>query len=355
MTDTRDVFISYRRDGGSTVARMLAEILKSRGVSVFFDVETLESGDFTQQIVDHIKGADKLVLIVSPLVFDRCQNEDDWVRKEIELALSINKTIIPVFVNGVSGFPDDLPQSISQITKNNGIFLGHDNYEDSILSLISQIKTRKDQMIDAFFDLGDRTTIEELQENLETFQNLFGHSSSEWNKMHELIYTHFKRSFKSKKFKSIDDLSQLFDGYDMSLIDELCDKLSIDGRGSKKAKLESINAYIHGEELARAKPNDKEELEDRFFSFLIILEPYLKDFGPDGILKGLRDEHKCRTNLDALIEALEEDEGLARLLERAFYVEKIKELHDEIFPNEITPKTKQEIFVKIENYIDYKD
>ena len=35
-----DVFISYRRGGGATVARLLYEVLKSRGISAFMDAET---------------------------------------------------------------------------------------------------------------------------------------------------------------------------------------------------------------------------------------------------------------------------------------------------------------------------
>ena len=38
MADTIQVFISYRRDGGEDLARLLEDNLKDRGYSVFFDV-----------------------------------------------------------------------------------------------------------------------------------------------------------------------------------------------------------------------------------------------------------------------------------------------------------------------------
>lgn len=40
-----DVFISYRRDGGESTAKILRDKLSELGYQVFFDVESLRSGD----------------------------------------------------------------------------------------------------------------------------------------------------------------------------------------------------------------------------------------------------------------------------------------------------------------------
>ena len=40
-----DVFISYRRDGGAETAKHLRDVLTERGYRVFFDTDSLRSGD----------------------------------------------------------------------------------------------------------------------------------------------------------------------------------------------------------------------------------------------------------------------------------------------------------------------
>ncbi len=60
-----DVFISYRREGGSTAARLLYEVLKTKKITGFMDVETLTRGDYEASILAHIEKARNFVLIVS--------------------------------------------------------------------------------------------------------------------------------------------------------------------------------------------------------------------------------------------------------------------------------------------------
>ena len=40
------IFISYRRTGGDTTAKLICETLKNRGFSVFYDFDTLKGGFF---------------------------------------------------------------------------------------------------------------------------------------------------------------------------------------------------------------------------------------------------------------------------------------------------------------------
>jgi hypothetical protein len=115
-----DVFISYRRDGGADTARIIQERLTDKGYKVFFDVETLRSGDFNKDLYNVIEGADDFVLILSKGALDRCQNEGDWVRNEIEHALRNGKNIIPVMLRGFV-FPETMPESIEPLRYKNGI------------------------------------------------------------------------------------------------------------------------------------------------------------------------------------------------------------------------------------------
>lgn len=50
-----DVFISYRRDGGEYTAKILRDRLSELGYAVFFDVESLRSGDFNTKLYSVIE------------------------------------------------------------------------------------------------------------------------------------------------------------------------------------------------------------------------------------------------------------------------------------------------------------
>ena len=115
-----DIFISYRRDGGESTAKILRDKLTELGYSVFFDVESLRSGDFNKKLYEVIEGCRDFILVLSPGALDRCVNEDDWVRLEIEHALEKEKNVIPVMLRGFT-FPDKLPDSINDIRYKNGV------------------------------------------------------------------------------------------------------------------------------------------------------------------------------------------------------------------------------------------
>lgn len=91
-----DIFISYRREGGADKARVLKTELEKRGFKVFLDFDELKDGIFDERIMDAIKGAPIFMLLLSPNALDRCCEEGDWVRKEIEVAIKTERHIIPV-------------------------------------------------------------------------------------------------------------------------------------------------------------------------------------------------------------------------------------------------------------------
>lgn len=94
-----DIFISYRRTSYDT-ANLIATRLKAAGYSVFFDMETMRSGKFNEQLYNVIENCKDFVVVLPPGALDRCVNEDDWVRLEIIHAMKHNKNIIPVMLNG---------------------------------------------------------------------------------------------------------------------------------------------------------------------------------------------------------------------------------------------------------------
>ena len=87
MTSKYDIFISYRRDGGESTARIIRDKLTEQGYRVFLDVESLRSGDFNAKLYSVIEECKDFLLILPPGGLDRCGSEDDWVRREAEYAL----------------------------------------------------------------------------------------------------------------------------------------------------------------------------------------------------------------------------------------------------------------------------
>ena len=102
-----DIFISYRRVGGADFARQMQLALKNKGYSVFLDFDELKDGVFDRRIEAAIKSSKVFLFILSTHALNRCKNEEDWVRKEIECALVSQCHIVPVNPNAVfQGFDD---------------------------------------------------------------------------------------------------------------------------------------------------------------------------------------------------------------------------------------------------------
>lgn len=115
MENRYDIFISYRRDGGAQYARILQLMLIQRGYKVFLDYDELTDGVFSEKIKVAIKEAPVFMLVLSKGALTRCANEGDWVRKEIELAISQQKHLIPINPdNSFDGIPETIPEQIRE-------------------------------------------------------------------------------------------------------------------------------------------------------------------------------------------------------------------------------------------------
>ncbi|MFQ9514725.1 MAG: toll/interleukin-1 receptor domain-containing protein [Eubacterium sp.] len=108
------IFISYRRDGGEFLGRMIYDRLIELGYKVFFDVESLRSGKFNEQLYEVIEKCDDFILLLSPNSLERCLEPEDWILKEVSYAITNKKNIIPVMMKKFV-FPESIPLKISQI------------------------------------------------------------------------------------------------------------------------------------------------------------------------------------------------------------------------------------------------
>ena len=134
-----DVFISYRREGGHEMARYLYEMLRWKGISCFFDLEELGSGQFNHKLLSCIEQSSNFVLILSKDSLERCKNEGDWVRCEIEHAIAHNKNIVPFVLEGFS-WPRDLPESLKTLPYYNNVQMMREYFDASIARLMSMLK-----------------------------------------------------------------------------------------------------------------------------------------------------------------------------------------------------------------------
>ena len=101
-----EVFISYRHKPANTLAEKLYRNLQENySVNSFRDSEELHFGDFRKQLIRYNKKSRYLVLLLTPGMLDRCNEEGDWIRTEISLFLKKRKPIIPILIDGFT-MPD---------------------------------------------------------------------------------------------------------------------------------------------------------------------------------------------------------------------------------------------------------
>lgn len=128
------VFISYRREGGESLAALLHERLSRMGYHVFYDVESLRSGKFNTQLLSVIEECTDVLVVLPPNALDRCVSEEDWVRQEIVHALELGKNVIPVMMRNFS-FPRNLPEVLRELPNMEGISANME-YFDAVIRRI---------------------------------------------------------------------------------------------------------------------------------------------------------------------------------------------------------------------------
>ena len=122
------VFISYRRDMSRHLARAIYQDLTSKGWDVFLDVNTMDSGDFDRIILNQIGARAHFLLLISQDSLRRCVAPGDWVLREIQEAVRLERNIVPVIEEGVN-FSQEmgyLPAELREITsRKNALPLSH--------------------------------------------------------------------------------------------------------------------------------------------------------------------------------------------------------------------------------------
>jgi hypothetical protein len=147
-----EIFLSYRRaDATDSAGRLFNKLSERFGhEQVFRDLESIEAGEnFEQSIQDAIGTAGAVLVVIGPRWL-ALQGEDgkrrlddplDYVRREIELALSLDTTVIPVLVEGAPlPAAASLPRAVDSLTKRNAIALSNERWDADVEVLLQQLE-----------------------------------------------------------------------------------------------------------------------------------------------------------------------------------------------------------------------
>jgi formylglycine-generating enzyme required for sulfatase activity len=138
------VFISYRRDTGSEVARLIQEYLEGQGFDVFLDVDGLGAGHFDEQLLREIESRRNFVLICSPGCLERCVHERDWVRRELEHAIQTDRHIVPVEIPPFA-WPEDaaMPPAVAELKRHNSFEYNHSHWRTIKPTLVKRLRVKR--------------------------------------------------------------------------------------------------------------------------------------------------------------------------------------------------------------------
>ena len=133
------IFISYRRADTANQAGWLAERLAGHygRPQVIFDVDSIQLGnDFADVIAAAVTSCDALLALIGPQWLAAAPGGDDYVRVEIESALTRGIRVIPVLVDGAR-MPTaaELPPGLAMLAQQSPLSLGAANPEGDVSRL----------------------------------------------------------------------------------------------------------------------------------------------------------------------------------------------------------------------------
>jgi hypothetical protein len=145
------VFVNYRTRDGDWAARLTAQELSAQlgPDQVFFASRSIPPGaDFVRSIEQRLAGSGILLAIIGRQwlqVTDRSgkrrrlDDPEDWVRREIRLAIEHNVRIIPVLLDGIAPLQEsDLPDDIAALARRQYLRLNHRDELD-VAALVEEV------------------------------------------------------------------------------------------------------------------------------------------------------------------------------------------------------------------------
>lgn len=134
------IFVSYRReDSRHAAGRLVDRLTKAHGRErLFMDVDGIEPGaDFVKVIDEKLSSCSVMLAVIGPHWLGardqngwrRLDSASDFVRIEIESALTRGVRLIPVLVDGAT-MPraEDLPPTMQPLVRRNAVRLTHESF-----------------------------------------------------------------------------------------------------------------------------------------------------------------------------------------------------------------------------------
>jgi len=112
LQPSKTVFISYRRTNVPWALNVF-QYLTQHGFDVFFDYETIGSGDFESIILENVLARSHFLIVLTPSSLERCSEPGDWFRREIETAIDSKRNIVPLMLES---FDFNNPKIANQLT-----------------------------------------------------------------------------------------------------------------------------------------------------------------------------------------------------------------------------------------------
>lgn len=139
MGNKYDIFISYRSEDGAQYARILQMELEKIGYRVFLDYDELKRSRFGDDISRAILCAPVFLVVQTPLYVERSKEEGNWIRKELDIAISERKHFAMINPDRkFDGKVDGVPPHIADI---------FENYQYSIVDFGQALKPTFDLMV----------------------------------------------------------------------------------------------------------------------------------------------------------------------------------------------------------------
>jgi hypothetical protein len=146
------IFISYRRDDEPHLAgrlndRIVAEFGRAR---VFMDIDSVGPGsDFIEVINNALQKCQVLLVLMGGKWIDasdargkrRLDDSNDYVRLEVESALTRGIPVIPVLVEGVRmPHMDELPERMSSLARRSAVEISHGRFDADANRVIEALR-----------------------------------------------------------------------------------------------------------------------------------------------------------------------------------------------------------------------
>ncbi|HEX2449121.1 MAG TPA: toll/interleukin-1 receptor domain-containing protein [Methyloceanibacter sp.] len=139
----------YRRNDSQGMAGRLFDRLEQEFShdQLFYDVDDIPPGeDFVAYLNKKVEACDVLLAVIGPNwqseldkhEYEAGKQTRDFVRIEIEAALSQGKKVIPVLVSGAE-MPreEDLPEGLQSLARRNAVRLSHERFKADVAGIAS--------------------------------------------------------------------------------------------------------------------------------------------------------------------------------------------------------------------------